>query len=280
MISARQVAQTLSKRTLPALERERLQTIPFHDAGHGYDVFGLEPNHVAIGLSVTWPLYRWYFRVSSEGAQNVPRTGAAILAANHSGMLPIDGMMLWTDVLLRVGRVPRIIEDFFVQGMPLVGTLFARAGVVAGSKGNLRALLKSGELAAIFPEGVPGIAKPFTQAYHLQAWRPGHAELAIRHGVPVIPVAIIGAEEQWTQIAKLPRLGHIFGVPHIPIPLTPLPLPVAYHLRYGEPLLLHSGSTPADADDPAFVQSAAIRVRNAVDALISQGLQQRKGVFS
>ncbi len=278
MIPARQVAAAIASRVVPRSELEHVRAIPFTDAGHGYDVFGLQPDHVALGLAITWPFYRWYFRVTSHGSEHVPRRGAAILAANHSGMLPLDAMMLWTDVLVRVGRVARPAADFFVQALPWIGTLFQRAGMVPGVKGNLNALLARGELAEIFPEGVTGIAKTFHQAYQLQTWRPGHAERAIRHRSPVVPVAIVGAEESWRQLTKLPRLGQLFGLPHIPIPLTPLPLPVRYHIYYGKPLFLHEGRRPRDADDPEVVQAASTRVRGVVEELITQGLQERKGM--
>lgn len=260
-------------------ELELLRGARIHDAGHGYDLFGLEPKHVAFMLALLGRIHQHYFRVRSYGVENLPTRGSAILAANHSGTLPFDGMMLWVDVIVRRQRVPRAIADYFVAGLPFVGTLFARCGVVGGSAGNLRALLESDELAMLFPEGVAGVAKPFSQRYQLQEWREGHAELAIRHRAPVVPVAIIGAEEQMPQLGRIKVVGPLLGVPHIPIPLTLLPLPVRYHLHYGEPLVLHQGLRPEDADDPVLVQRAALRVREAVQALIDRGLRLRRGLF-
>jgi 1-acyl-sn-glycerol-3-phosphate acyltransferase len=264
---------------LLARELEQVRAAPFQDTGHGYDLFGLEPRHVALMLALLGRIHRYYFRVSSHGVENLPEQGAAILASNHSGTLPFDGMMLWVDVIVRRGRIPRAVADYFVAGMPFIGTLFARCGVVGGTAGNLRALLESGELVMLFPEGVPGVAKPFSQRYRLQEWRVGHAEFAIRHRAPVVPVAIIGAEEQMPQLGRIQALGPLLGVPHVPLPLTPLPLPVRYHVHYGEPLVLHEGLSPEDADDPEVVQRAASRVKEAVQALIEQGLRQRRGIF-
>lgn len=264
---------------LLAQELEWVRAMPFQDTGYGYDLFGLEPKHVAFMLALLRRVHQYYFRVSSYGVENLPAKGAAILAANHSGTLPFDGLMLWVDVILRRGRVPRAVGDYFVAGMPFVGTVFARCGMVGGTAGNLRALLESGELIMLFPEGVPGIAKPFSRRYQLQEWRVGHAELAIRHRAPVVPVAIIGAEEQMPQLGRIQALGALLGVPHVPLPLTPFPLPVRYHVHYGEPLVLHEGLGPEDADDPEVVQRAALRVRDAVQALIARGLRQRRGIF-
>ena len=256
---------------------EHMRAIPFRDAGYGYDVFGYEPLHAALALAVLEPMYRHWFRVRSHGAEHVPDQGPALLVGNHSGVLPFDAAMLWMDVVLRRRRLPRPVADYFVPALPFLGTLFARGGVVGGTAGNLRVLLETGELPMIFPEGVPGIAKPFRERYQLREFRVGHAELAIRHQVPVVPVGIVGAEEQMPQLARLPL--HAFGAPHLPLPLTPVPLPVRYHLHYGEPLRLHEGLRPEDADDPEVVRRAARQVRRAVQSLVERGLRLRQGVF-
>ena len=105
-----------------------------------------------------------------------------------------------------------------------MSVLFARCGVVGGSRGNAKALLEAGEMLMIFPEGTPGIGKPFSDRYQLQEWRQGHCELAIRHSAPVVPVGIIGPEEQMPQVGLIKGLK-AFGVPHLPVPATPFPLP-------------------------------------------------------
>ena len=252
--------------------------LAFNDAGHGCDVLGLKPSWVAASVRLLEPFYRHYFRVTSHGPR-VPARGACLLAANHSGTLPIDAAMLYLDVFRHNDppRIPRVVADVFVPRMPFFGTLFARTGAVAGTPANLRHLLETGELVVVFPEGAPAIGKPFRERYHLQAWRVGHAELAIRHRVPVIPVAIVGAEEQWPQLARLEV--QLLGAPYVPIPATPLPLPVHYHLHYGEPMALFEGTRPEDADDPGVVGRAAARVKEAVAELLARGLRERAGVF-
>ena len=270
----------LARRRLRAAERDRIDALRFSDAGHGYDPFGLHPDGVAFGLVATRLLYERWFRVDSRGAENIPRAGGAILAANHSGTLPFDAAMLWADVVRHTDppRVPRPVMDHFVGELPIVGTIFSRAGGVGGSRGNTRALLEAGELLLVFPEGTEGIGKPFRDRYRLQGWRVGHAELAIRYGVPVIPVGLVGAEEQLPQVARLPI--SLFGAPYLPVAATPFPLPVHYHVRYGEPIALHERYEPDRADDPAVASAAAEEVRAAVEALIARGLSERPGVFS
>ncbi|MBX2796545.1 MAG: acyltransferase family protein [Myxococcales bacterium] len=274
------VARLISSALGGARVRKRSESLHFANAGHGYDRFGMHPDFVAMGDALADPLYRRYFRVQSYGAHHVPVTGPAILAANHSGTLPMDGAMLWADVLRNTDppRSPRAVADYFVSSLPVISTLFARCGVVGGSRGNARALLQSGELLMIFPEGTPGIGKPFRDRYQLQEWRVGHCELAIRYQSPVVPVAIVGAEEQMPQLTRIP-LPRALGVPYLPVPATPVPLPVRYHIHYGEALPFHEDYSPDDADDPETVKEAANRVKVEVQGLLDRGLAMREGIF-
>ena len=262
--------------------RSRLDNLHFRDAGHGYAAFGLHPSFISFGAAVTrWP-YEKYFRVVSSGQEHLPGEGAAILAANHSGNVPIDGMMLWHDVLRHTHppRVVRGIADHFVPALPFIGTTFARGGMVGGSRGNVRSLLESGELLMIFPEGTPGIIKPFHKRYQLQRFRVGHAELAIRHRVPIVPVGIVGAEEQLPSLFSSKRLGKMLGIEAVPIPIFPFPLPVRYYIFYGAPIEVYRSLDSKDADDPEIVARVARQVQAEVERLIENGLEQRKGIFT
>ncbi|RMG17632.1 MAG: acyltransferase family protein [Deltaproteobacteria bacterium] len=274
-----EIVRRLGSLLLSPRERRRHARLAFHDAGHGYDLFGENPDWIAFGHALVRPLYEHYFRVVNHGAENLPGEGGAILAANHSGMLPIDAAMLYLDVLRSTEppRAPRPIVDLFVPLLPVVNTLFARVGAVSGTRANVEALLEAGELLMIFPEGTKGIGKGWQRRYQLQRWTVGHAEMALRHQVPVVPVAIIGAEEAWPQIARID--AHPFGAPWIPVPATPLPLPARFHIYYGAPLDLHADLPPEAADDPAAVEAAAARVKEAVAGLIARGLAERQGVF-
>lgn len=240
----------------------------------------MHPDFVGMGIVITSPLYNNYFRVQSKGIEHLPAKGSAMVVANHSGTLPLDAAMLWADIARKSNppRIVRPIADHFVPMMPVIGTLFARGGMVGGSQGNARALLEAGEMVMIFPEGVPGIAKHFRDRYHLQDWRVGHVELAIRHQAPVIPVGIVGPEEQMPQIGKIDI--RFLGAPFIPLTLTPIPLPVRYHILYGPPIPIPSLYRPEHADDPGAVREAAARTRAAVEALLEQGLSERKGIFT
>lgn len=265
---------------LPRDQHRRLEELRFADAGHGFDRLGMSRESVIRSVAGTRLLYESWFRVASRGIEHVPGEGPAILAANHSGTLPFDGMMLWADVLRRADppRILRLVADTFVSRVPFVHTLFSRNGVIAGHRATVDGVLGAGELVGIFPEGVPGIAKPRSQRYRLQEFRVGHAELAIRHGAPIVPVAIVGAEEQWPELARIERF-HPFGAPYLPILATPLPLPVKYRIRYGAAIDPRERWSAEQADEPAAVRALAAEVRDRVQELIDAGLRERTGMF-
>ncbi len=244
----------LSERLLPADVRDHLAGLAIDDAGHGFDALGMSADGVREALARTYWFYKHYFRVRSEGIENVPASGPAILAANHSGLVPIDAAMLYCDVVLKTDppRVPRPIADFFVARLPFFGVGFARTGAASGARANVDRLLAKGELLMIFPEGTPGIGKGVKHRYQLLPFRVGHAELALRRRAPVIPVGIIGAEEQWPQVARLDWL-HLFGAPFLPIPMTPFPLPVTMEIRYGAPIWLDRMYDAARSDEPELL---------------------------
>jgi len=279
MTNLTHLVNAMAKRPLPDEWEECIQRLECKDEGHGYDLFGLHPNWIRTGVALLRFLYEKWFRVRSEGHMHIPPEKGAILASNHSGTLPFDGMMIYLDLLRHSHptRLPRAIMDHFVPMLPFIGTFFARVGVVGGSRGNFQTLLEQDELVLVFPEGEPGISKPFSKRYQLQDWRIGHVELSIRHQVPVVPVAVVGAEEQMPKIAEVPI--SMFGIPSLPIPLTLFPLPVRYHIYYGESIPFYERYRPEDADDPEIVNAAALEVKAQVQDLINKGLQRREGVF-
>lgn len=270
----------VSRWVLPEEIYERALQAEFDDLGHGSDAFGMNKVGLARGMAVTYWMYEYWFRVRSHDIEHVPATGPVILAANHGGMLPLDAMMICHDFGRNhpTNRAARVAMEYFVPSLPLVNLVFSRAGGVAGTRGNFHALLESGQVLISFPEGVAGIGKPTSEAYKLQRWSHGFAELAIRHQAPVVPTAVIGPDEQWPELARL-RGVHLYGIPYLPIPATPLPLPVRYHLWYGEPIPVPELYDPEQASDAAAVGDLAERTRVAVQALLDHGVASRDGVF-
>ncbi len=258
--------------------RRRVETLE-ELQGDGYDPFGAHVSGTRVGLASTRFLYELYFRVDSEGIEHLPASGPVVVAANHGGMLPFDAAMLHTDIARRSDppRLPRTVADRFVPKLPFVSTFFARGGVISGTRGNVERVLASGQVLVVFPEGTVGIGKPSSERYRLQTWRGGHAELAMRYRAPVVPAAIVGPDEQWPMLARLDGVN-LFGAPFLPVPATPLPLPVRYRIRYGEPLALHE-MFDGDLRDPEVIRAAAAAVKARVQAMIDETVETRPGLY-
>ena len=270
--------RALGAALLSKVERARIERLRAALPQPEYDVFGMHPDWVGLVNAIVDLPYRYYFRVRSYGAEHIPARGPAILVANHSGTLPFDALMLCTDVPRQTEppRLLRAITDRFVSRLPWAGVGMSRIGAVSGALANVRHLLEHDQLILIFPEGLSAIGKPHTERYRLQPFHVGFAELALRHRVPVIPVAIIGPEEQWPVLAQLHNL-HPYGLPYVPVVSTLLPLPVRYHIHYGAPLVLHG--LEQEPITQSSIEHASERTRRALQELIDRGVAERKSVF-
>ena len=246
--------------------------------GRGRDAFGLDPEALRGALPFALRLYRHWFRVTSEGHENLPSEGPVILAANHGGLLPFDGAMGVLDVLLHTDppRVPRALVDRFVDKLPWLPQLYARLGQVSATRRNFRELLRRDQMVLVFPEGVDGIRKPVSQRYRLQPFRPGFAEEAIRAGVPIVPVAFLGPDDQAPVLFDVQPLARALRLPAAPItptfpwlgPLGLLPLPVRYRIAYGEPIRPDDELGPEAASDPDAVRELSTHVRRTIQRMI------------
>lgn len=246
---------------------------------YGVDPFGYDPDYALSAVAPLVWLYRHYFRVQTRGLERVP-AGRVLLIANHSGQLPLDGAMIGVALLVE-GQPPRAIRsmvDKWVPTLPFVSTVFARMGQIVGTQENCRRLLEADEAILAFPEGVKGIVKPFSQRYQLQPFGLGFMRLALATGAPIVPVSVIGAEEQAPAIADLKPVAKALGFPAFPITPwgLPLPLPTKYRLEFGEPLRF-SGS---DDEDDSDLERKVEVVKARLQGMLRDGLAAREGVFS
>lgn len=250
------------------------------DSESGYDRYGLSPRTVRTALPFFLALYRGWFRVQSRGHEHLPAEGGAVLACNHGGLLPFDGAMAAIDVLLHTDppRLVRSVVDRWAGALPWVNVFFARVGQVIGTRSNVSDLLASGQLVLVFPEGMDGIRKRVTQRYRLQRFRVGFVEEALRARVPVVPMAVVGSDDQAPILYDAKPLARLLGLPVAPVtptfpwlgPLGLLPYPVSYRIVYGEPLPFHERHGPEAADDPRVVRYLASRVRREIQALLDR----------
>ncbi len=250
------------------------------------DPFGLDLAYRRAWLPPLRFLFERYWRIEVSGADNVPARGAALIAPNHSGAVPADAFMV--AVALELHRPDRtclrVLYDKFVDALPWIGPLYNRLGGVPSSFANAELLLRRGEALAIFPEGIAGVEKRWLERYQLRAFKTGTARLSLATGSPIVPVAIVGAEEAYPVVARLYRAGRIVGVPWIPVtPLFPLcgvagaiPLPSKWHIRFCPPI-----HPPAAAiDDEDAVAELTARVRRSIALALGDLLLTRRGVFA
>jgi 1-acyl-sn-glycerol-3-phosphate acyltransferase len=223
-------------------------------------------------------MYERYWRVSVQGVDQVP-SGSTILVANHSGALPYDGLVA-SLALLRERpdlREPRWLVEDQIFHAPVLGTLFNRLGAVRACPENAVRLLDEQRPVLVFPEGYQGLSKPFAQRYQLKRFgRGGFVKLALRTGAPIIPVAIVGAEETSPLLGRIP--AGFLGVPYVPL-TSPMPLPARWTLRFGEPISME-GLGPEAADDLAEVQRLTERTREAIMGMLQALLRERRSVFA
>jgi len=259
--------------------RARLDKITPPANEFGVDPYGFDLEFAVAAVAPFLWLYRKYFRVQLEGLENVPAEGRAVLVANHSGQLPFDAAMLAVALLMEKDppRVVRALVERWVPTLPFVSTFMARIGQIVGTPENCRRLLAADEAILVFPEGVRGLNKPFSERYRLQGFGPGFMRLALESNAPVIPVAVIGAEEQSPNLMDLKPLAKVLGFPAFPLTptLLPLPLPTRYRIIFGEPRRF----TGSPDDDDAEIERKVHEVERDVKALIDRGLAERTSIF-
>ena len=260
----------------------RLARVPVRLGSAGVDPFGLDPEWTKYTLAAVAALHRKYFRTEVFGAANVP-PGRVLLVANHSGQLPIDGAIVGATLFMDVEppRFMRAMVEKWTQTLPFVAAYFPRVGQVVGVPENAERLLEQDEALLVFPEGVRGISKPFSRRYQLEEFGLGFMRLAMATNTPIVPVAIIGAEEQYVSLGNLETLARVLRMPSLPlipqmlIPGGQLPLPTRYRVYFGEPMRF----TGDPDDDDIVVGDKAAVVRSAIQSMLSRGLRERKSVF-
>lgn len=261
-------------------------------AGRSLDIdpFGLDPVFEERAERLADFLYRRWWRVEAPGVENVPAGGRALLVSNHSGMLPYDGAMIKHAVRVEhpARRTVRFLVENFVFYFPFLGTMVYRYGGVRASMDNALRLLGDDQLTAVFPEGVKGLGKPYRARYQLQRFgRGGFVKLAMRARSPIIPVAVVGAEEIHPIIGRLDILAKTLRVPYVPVtptlpwlgPLGLVPLPSRWSISFGEPMLFPLEYGPEEADNEILVNELTLRVRRTIHAMIYARLARRRSVF-
>ena len=265
--------------------RERLDGVTTELNEYGYDAFGAHPASLQGLLLPSALLYRYWLRVETQGIEQVP-SGRVLLIANHAGNnFAYDGAMLAMSMLLEA-QPPRLVRgmvEYFLPTIPYFSTLLHRAGSVVGTPHNCAQLLEHDEAVMVFPEGARGFVKPYTERYRLQRFGLGFVRLALETGTPIVPIGIVGSEEQSPGLADVKWLGRLIDSPAFPItltfpwlgPLGFLPLPVKFRIRFGAPLHFEGDAH----DDDAAIEKHVEVVKDRIRELVGEGLAERRGWF-
>jgi 1-acyl-sn-glycerol-3-phosphate acyltransferase len=254
------------------------------------DEFGFDPELTdAVLLRLMRPLYDRYFRVEVRGLENVPSHGGALVVANHSGTIPLDSVM--TQIALRehhpARRHLRMLGADLIFQTPFVGEVARKTGTTLACNADAERLLSKGELVGVWPEGFKGIGKPFSERYKLQRFgRGGFVSAALRTGVPIVPCAIVGAEEIYPVIGNMRTVARLLGLPYVPVtptfpwlgPLGAIPLPSKWIIEFGEPIDTTEHG-PGAAEDPMLVFNITDQVRETIQHALYRLLMDRRSVF-
>lgn len=234
-------------------------------------------------------MYEKYWRVTTTGLENIPSKGSALLVGNHSGVVPWDGAMVIAAIAEEhpQSRMVRALHLSRATEVPIVGLALARMGQVQALPENAARLLDENELVLVFPEGVKGIGKPFGERYRLARFgRGGFVRVALRAGVPIIPVTIIGAEEIHPNMYNLKPLASLLNLPYIPAtptfpwlgPLGAIPLPTKWSIHFHKPIEVKN-IKHRPAEEPLLVSKLSSQVRDTIQKKIYEQLKKRKNVF-
>lgn len=264
---------------------------PVHDPRvSDVDEWGRSEHVRAFARRLYDPVYRRVFRAEWEGLERIPPEGGALLVANHAGAVPSDAPVIMHGIEEQLGRPVYGLADSMFKGAPVVGTLWSRMGGVVAHPDNAYRLLKDqGQLVLVFPEGAKGPGKTYRERYQLRRFgRGGFVEIAMRAGVPIVPIAVVGAEESMPTLFDVQRLAKLLGTPYFPITVNQLLfgpllglvtyLPAKFSLRVLDPV-----DFDVEPDQPRYSKSRVMEeaesVRQQIQEALYEMLRQRQSVW-
>ena len=286
--SLEELIETLTPAALTELSDEideKIARSPSRLNEYKYDPWGFHPDAARKLFVAQALLYRWWFRVENFGIENLP-AGRCLVISNHAGQIALDAGMICLAALLEA-EPPRILRgmgEYFLPNVPFLNIIMHRLGSVVGTPKNCVDLLEHDEAVIAFPEGVRGISKLFWDRYKLQRFGTGFMRLALEAKAPVVPVAVIGSEEQTIALANFESLGKRLGLPSLPITLTfpwfgllgMIPLPVKYRIYWGEPMTFEG----RENEDDAAIEERVEQVRARIQGMLDENLAKRESWFA
>lgn len=254
----------------------------FHDLRERYkdykDPWGFNLELCEAAFRKLLPLYRSYFKVRVFGAENV-KDHSYIVASNHTGQIPLDGMLITMAFLIDVAppRILRAMIERFMAQLPFLGDFAAQSGSILGDRANCGYLIDHGESILVFPEGVRGISKNTPDFYKLRHFSEGFYRIALQKKTPILPVCVIGAEEMFPFVFHSKRLAKLLKVPAIPLTANLVPLPSPIDIYIGQEITIpeHLEAEASDKD----IKENVFHIENTIKRMIIHGLKNRRPFF-
>ena len=254
------------------------------------DDFGFDQEWTESLIPIFEWVYHHYWRVETTGVEHVPATGRGLLVSNHAGVLPWDGAMIKTALFAEPPHINRharaLIAQFFF-GLPWLSWFLRRTGQTVGHPDDSVRLLERDELVLVFPEGVKGTGKPWSERYRLRRFgRGGFVQVAIRSRAPIVPISVIGSEEIYPMLGNLEPIAKLTGFPYFPVtPFFPwlgllgtIPLPSRWRIQFHEPV--RTDLVPIEgADDANLVMTLSDQIRDTIQRGIYENLKLRRSAF-
>lgn len=279
---ASDVARTVSQ--LADEVDRKVDRIPAELNEYGYDPWGYSPKAMKRFILPAAFLYRYYFRCRTTGLEHLPE-GRVLLIGNHAGQMAWDGLMITTACILeaRPPRLARGMGEYWLGTLPYLSVLLDRTGSAVGTRQTCIDMLNHDECVLAFPEGVRGMNKVYADAYKLMEFGLGFMRLALETDTPIVPVSVVGSEEQNPGVADLKGVAKLLGMPSFPVtltfpwlgPLGMLPLPVRYHIEFGRPMRFQGHAE--DEDD--VIEEKVEQVKAAITGQLERGRAARKSIF-
>lgn len=239
------------------------------------DPWGLNLKRARKNLNYIYPLYKNYFKVRLFGKENVQDKQYMVIS-NHSGQIAIDGLLIGTAFALEVSpaRILRPMVERFFTSLPFINKWASECGSVLGDRENCMNLLERGESLLIFPEGVRGVAKSTKDYYKVQEFTRGFYRMAIKAGIEILPLAVVGAEEVFPYVYQAKGVAKKFGLPALPLSVNYFPLPSPVDIYIGEPITPDSSisSDPSDSEIDPLIDEIEVKIQHMID----EGLKQRR----
>ncbi len=253
------------------------------------DEWGRSEHMRSVVRRVYDPIYRYWFRVEWEGLEKIPQQGGALLIGNHAGAIPADAPTIMHGIERELGRPVYGLADFFFRTLPVVGTLWSRTGGVPAHPDNaFRLLHDQQQLALVFPEGTKATSKTYSDRYRLRRFgRGGFVEIAMRAGVPIVPIAVVGAEESMPIIFRVPGVAKMLNLPYFPVTANALlmgPLgyvtyfPVKFKFRVLDPVSFDV-EPGLDRYSRSRVMDEAERIRSTLQDALHDMLRERRSIW-